>query len=121
MNLTRIQGSTTPQIPAWSFLLALSYSRNEVCCGSTENISLNSILTLQINCWHYFTFKYLRNDAGILPVTYHTYLFILSVVFVVLFHLHNIFEPTTGVTFFNSGFKSDLTELFPSTVQVIAN
>jgi hypothetical protein len=34
---------------------------------------------------------------------------------------HNILEPTTGVTFFNSGFKSDLTELFPSTVQVIAN
>jgi hypothetical protein len=30
--------------------------------------------------------------------------------------LHNILEPTTGVTFFNSGFKSDPTELFPSIV-----
>jgi hypothetical protein len=34
--------------------------------------------------------------------------------------LHNILEPTMGVTFFNSGFKSDTTELFPSIVQVIA-
>jgi hypothetical protein len=34
--------------------------------------------------------------------------------------LHNILEPTTGVTFFNSGFKSDPTELFPSIVLVIA-
>jgi hypothetical protein len=33
---------------------------------------------------------------------------------------HNILEPTTGVTFFNSGFKSDPTELFPSLVLVIA-
>jgi hypothetical protein len=33
---------------------------------------------------------------------------------------HNILEPTTGVTFFNSGFKSDPTELFPSIVLVIA-
>jgi hypothetical protein len=38
---------------------------------------------------------------------------------------HNILEPTTGVTFFNSGSKSDPsksdpTELFPSIVQVIA-
>jgi hypothetical protein len=40
-------------------------------------------------------------------------------VFVVL-GMHNILEPTTGVTFFNSGFKSDLSELFPSIVQVIA-
>jgi hypothetical protein len=32
---------------------------------------------------------------------------------------HNILEPTTGVTFFNSGFKSDPTELFPSIVLVI--
>jgi hypothetical protein len=30
--------------------------------------------------------------------------------------LHNILEPTTGVTFFNSGFKSDPTDLFPSIV-----
>jgi hypothetical protein len=29
---------------------------------------------------------------------------------------HNILEPTRGVTFFNSGFKSDPTELFPSVV-----
>jgi hypothetical protein len=34
--------------------------------------------------------------------------------------LHNIFEPTTGVIFFNSGFKSDPTELFPSIELVIA-
>jgi hypothetical protein len=34
--------------------------------------------------------------------------------------MHNILEPTTGVTFFNSGFKSDPTELFPSVVLVIA-
>jgi hypothetical protein len=34
---------------------------------------------------------------------------------------HNILEPTTGVTFFNSGFKSDPTELFPSIVLVIAS
>jgi hypothetical protein len=33
---------------------------------------------------------------------------------------HNILEPTTGVTFFNNGSKSDPTELFPSIVQVIA-
>jgi hypothetical protein len=33
---------------------------------------------------------------------------------------HNILEPTTGVTFFNSGFKSDPTELFPSIKLVIA-
>jgi hypothetical protein len=33
---------------------------------------------------------------------------------------HNILEPTMGVTFFNSGSKSDPTELFPSIVQVIA-
>jgi hypothetical protein len=33
---------------------------------------------------------------------------------------HNILEPTRGVTFFNSGFKSDPTELFPLIVQVIA-
>jgi hypothetical protein len=34
--------------------------------------------------------------------------------------VHNILEPTTGATFFNSGFKSDPTELFPSIVVVIA-
>jgi hypothetical protein len=34
--------------------------------------------------------------------------------------LHNILEPTMGVTFFNSGFKSDPIELFPSIVLVIA-
>jgi hypothetical protein len=34
--------------------------------------------------------------------------------------MHNILEPTTGVTFFNSGFKSDPTELFPSIVLDIA-
>jgi hypothetical protein len=33
---------------------------------------------------------------------------------------HNILEPTTGITFFNSGFKSDPTELFSSIVLVIA-
>jgi hypothetical protein len=33
---------------------------------------------------------------------------------------HNILEPTTGVTFFKSGFKSDPTELFPSIELVIA-
>jgi hypothetical protein len=33
---------------------------------------------------------------------------------------HNILEPTTRVTFFNSGSKSDPTELFPSIVLVIA-
>jgi hypothetical protein len=33
---------------------------------------------------------------------------------------HNILEPTIGVTFFNSGFKSDPIELFPSIVLVIA-
>jgi hypothetical protein len=33
---------------------------------------------------------------------------------------HNIVEPTTGITFFNSGFKSDPTELFTSIVLVIA-
>jgi hypothetical protein len=32
---------------------------------------------------------------------------------------HNILEPTTGVTFFNSGCKSDPTELFSSIVLVI--
>jgi hypothetical protein len=32
--------------------------------------------------------------------------------------VHNILEPTTGVTFFNSGFKSDPTELFPSIEEV---
>jgi hypothetical protein len=35
--------------------------------------------------------------------------------------LHNILEPTTGVTFFNSGCMSDSTELFPSIVLVIAS
>jgi hypothetical protein len=35
-------------------------------------------------------------------------------------HNINILEPTTGVTFFNSGSKSDPTELFPFIVQVIA-
>jgi hypothetical protein len=35
-------------------------------------------------------------------------------------HVHNILEPTTGVTFFNSGFKSDPTELFSFIVLVIA-
>jgi hypothetical protein len=34
----------------------------------------------------------------------------------ILFHIHNILEPTMGVTFFNSGSKSDPTELFPSIV-----
>ena len=34
--------------------------------------------------------------------------------------LHNILEPTMDVTFFNNGFKSDPTELFPSLVLVIA-
>jgi hypothetical protein len=34
--------------------------------------------------------------------------------------IHNILEPTTGVTFFNSGFKSDPTKLFPSILLVIA-
>jgi hypothetical protein len=33
---------------------------------------------------------------------------------------HNILELTTGVTFFNSGSKSDSTELFSSIVLVIA-
>jgi hypothetical protein len=33
---------------------------------------------------------------------------------------HNILKPTTRVTFFNSGFKNDPTELFPSIVLVIA-
>jgi hypothetical protein len=33
--------------------------------------------------------------------------------------LHNILEPTMRVTFFNSGFKSDPTELFPSIVSSI--
>jgi hypothetical protein len=33
-----------------------------------------------------------------------------------IFQSHNILEPTTGVTLFNSGFKSDTTELFPSIV-----
>jgi hypothetical protein len=32
---------------------------------------------------------------------------------------HNILEPIRGVTFFNSGSKSDPTELFPSIVMVI--
>jgi hypothetical protein len=32
---------------------------------------------------------------------------------------HNILEPTTTVTFFNNGFKSDPIELFPSIVLVI--
>jgi hypothetical protein len=32
---------------------------------------------------------------------------------------HDILEPTTRVTFFNSGFKSDPTKLFPSIVLVI--
>jgi hypothetical protein len=35
--------------------------------------------------------------------------------------LHYILEPTTEVTFFNSGFKSDPTELFPFVVLVIAS
>jgi hypothetical protein len=34
--------------------------------------------------------------------------------------LHNILKPTMGVTFFNSGSKSDPTELFLSIVLVIA-
>jgi hypothetical protein len=34
--------------------------------------------------------------------------------------IHNILKPTTGFTFFNSGFKSDPIELFPSKVLVIA-
>jgi hypothetical protein len=34
--------------------------------------------------------------------------------------MHNILQPTSGVTFFNSGSKSDPTELFPSIVLVIA-
>jgi hypothetical protein len=34
--------------------------------------------------------------------------------------LRNILEATTRVTFFNSGFKSDPTEIFPSIVLVIA-
>jgi hypothetical protein len=33
---------------------------------------------------------------------------------------HNILEPTTRAIFFNSGFKSDLIELFLSIVLVIA-
>jgi hypothetical protein len=33
---------------------------------------------------------------------------------------HNILEPTKGVAFLNSGFKSDPTKLFPSIVLVIA-
>jgi hypothetical protein len=33
---------------------------------------------------------------------------------------HNILEPTTGITFFKSGSKSDPIELFPSLVLVIA-
>jgi hypothetical protein len=32
--------------------------------------------------------------------------------------LHNILESTTRVTFFNSGFKSDPTEVFPFIVLV---
>jgi hypothetical protein len=36
-------------------------------------------------------------------------------------NIHNILEPTTGVTFFNNGSKSDPTELFPSIVLVIAS
>jgi hypothetical protein len=34
--------------------------------------------------------------------------------------VHNILEPTTGVIFFNSGFKSDPIKLFPSIALVIA-
>jgi hypothetical protein len=34
--------------------------------------------------------------------------------------LHNILEPTAGVTFFNNGFKSGPTELFPTIVLIIA-
>jgi hypothetical protein len=34
--------------------------------------------------------------------------------------VHNILEPTMRVTFFNSGSKSDPTELFPSIILVIA-
>jgi hypothetical protein len=37
-----------------------------------------------------------------------------------LLRVHNILEPTTGITFFSSGFKSDPTKLFPSIVLVIA-
>jgi hypothetical protein len=37
-----------------------------------------------------------------------------------IFGIHNILEPTTGITFFNSGSKSDPIELFPSIVLVIA-
>jgi hypothetical protein len=33
--------------------------------------------------------------------------------------MHNILEPITGVTFFNSGFKNDPTELFPSIVLIL--
>jgi hypothetical protein len=48
----------------------------------------------------------------------------ISVIFLyylVLYIYHNILEPTTGVTFFNSGSKSDPTELFPSIVLVMAD
>jgi hypothetical protein len=33
-------------------------------------------------------------------------------------HMHNILEPTTGITFFNNGFKSDPTKLFPFIILV---
>jgi hypothetical protein len=35
-------------------------------------------------------------------------------------NLRNILEPTMGVTFFKSGFKTDPIELFPSIVLLIA-
>jgi hypothetical protein len=54
------------------------------------------------------------------PVMRSSYTKILLEISVCLLGLHNILEPTTGVTFFNSGSKSDPIELFPSIVQVIA-
>jgi hypothetical protein len=36
-----------------------------------------------------------------------------------VYHQHNILGPSRGLTFFNSGFKSDPTELFPSIVQAV--
>jgi hypothetical protein len=44
---------------------------------------------------------------------------IFYMVFIVVARFYNILEPTTGVTFFIGGFKSDPTELFPSIVLVI--
>jgi hypothetical protein len=37
-----------------------------------------------------------------------------------MFGFHNILKPTTWVTFFNSGSKSDPTKLFPSMVLIIS-